>query len=211
MFPAKSSRFTHLASARLRCSFSGIPRSWTSMLGARTAQAHSRGDVRQRWLEGSRDPRCGAHLARAVSTVDLANWARGRVAVLGDASSCTSLFGDGSTLAIAGAYTSGRLWQIIRATTRLPSASTKRCVASWSAHALKRSRLWPHFSSRGRGSAFRFATASWLLRGLLTQPSCASAKEYDLQAEPVPERAPIPLTPSSPRQRLAIGWQRKAR
>jgi 2-polyprenyl-6-methoxyphenol hydroxylase-like FAD-dependent oxidoreductase len=41
----------------------------------------------------------------AVSTVKLANWARGRVAVLGDASSCVSLFGDGSTLAIAGAYT----------------------------------------------------------------------------------------------------------
>src|SRR5262245_14112313 len=41
----------------------------------------------------------------AVSTVQLANWARGRVAVLGDASSCASLFGDGSTLAIAGAYT----------------------------------------------------------------------------------------------------------
>jgi len=41
----------------------------------------------------------------AVSIVKLANWARGRVAVLGDASSCASLFGDGSSLAIAGAYT----------------------------------------------------------------------------------------------------------
>lgn len=41
----------------------------------------------------------------AVSIVELANWARGRVAVLGDASSCASLFGDGSSLAIAGAYT----------------------------------------------------------------------------------------------------------
>ncbi len=40
----------------------------------------------------------------AVSIVELANWARGRVAVLGDASSCASLFGDGSSLAIAGAY-----------------------------------------------------------------------------------------------------------
>jgi 2-polyprenyl-6-methoxyphenol hydroxylase-like FAD-dependent oxidoreductase len=40
----------------------------------------------------------------AVSVVKLANWARGRVAVLGDASSCASLFGDGSSLAIAGAY-----------------------------------------------------------------------------------------------------------
>ena len=41
----------------------------------------------------------------AVSMVELANWARGRVALLGDASSCASLFGDGSSLAIAGAYT----------------------------------------------------------------------------------------------------------
>jgi 2-polyprenyl-6-methoxyphenol hydroxylase-like FAD-dependent oxidoreductase len=41
----------------------------------------------------------------SVSRVELTTWARGRVALLGDASSCVSLFGDGSTLAIAGAYT----------------------------------------------------------------------------------------------------------
>jgi 2-polyprenyl-6-methoxyphenol hydroxylase-like FAD-dependent oxidoreductase len=41
----------------------------------------------------------------SVSRVELTSWARGRVALLGDASSCVSLFGDGSTLAIAGAYT----------------------------------------------------------------------------------------------------------
>ncbi len=40
----------------------------------------------------------------AVARVDVADWARGRVTLLGDASSCVSLFGDGSTLAIAGAY-----------------------------------------------------------------------------------------------------------
>jgi 2-polyprenyl-6-methoxyphenol hydroxylase-like FAD-dependent oxidoreductase len=40
----------------------------------------------------------------SVSRVELASWARGRVALVGDASSCVSLFGDGSTLAIAGAY-----------------------------------------------------------------------------------------------------------
>jgi 2-polyprenyl-6-methoxyphenol hydroxylase-like FAD-dependent oxidoreductase len=40
-----------------------------------------------------------------VSTVKLATWTRDRVAVLGDAASCASLFGDGSPLAIAGAYT----------------------------------------------------------------------------------------------------------
>ncbi|MFC7383241.1 FAD-dependent monooxygenase [Sphaerisporangium rhizosphaerae] len=41
----------------------------------------------------------------SVSVVDLPRWSRGRVAVLGDAASCVSLFGDGSTLAIAGAHT----------------------------------------------------------------------------------------------------------
>jgi 2-polyprenyl-6-methoxyphenol hydroxylase-like FAD-dependent oxidoreductase len=40
----------------------------------------------------------------SVARVDVAHWARGRIALLGDASSCVSLFGDGSTLAIAGAY-----------------------------------------------------------------------------------------------------------
>jgi 2-polyprenyl-6-methoxyphenol hydroxylase-like FAD-dependent oxidoreductase len=40
----------------------------------------------------------------SVARVDVANWARGRIALLGDASSCVSLFGDGSTLAMAGAY-----------------------------------------------------------------------------------------------------------
>jgi len=41
----------------------------------------------------------------SVSRVELTEWARGRIALLGDASSCVSLFGDGSTLAIAGAHT----------------------------------------------------------------------------------------------------------
>ena len=40
----------------------------------------------------------------SVARVDVPTWSRGRVALLGDASSCVSLFGDGSTLAIAGAY-----------------------------------------------------------------------------------------------------------
>jgi 2-polyprenyl-6-methoxyphenol hydroxylase-like FAD-dependent oxidoreductase len=40
----------------------------------------------------------------SVACVDVATWVRGRIALVGDASSCVSLFGDGSTLAIAGAY-----------------------------------------------------------------------------------------------------------
>ncbi|WP_433345055.1 FAD-dependent monooxygenase [Microtetraspora malaysiensis] len=41
----------------------------------------------------------------SVSQVRLLQWSSGRIAVLGDAASCVSLFGDGSTLAIAGAFT----------------------------------------------------------------------------------------------------------
>jgi 2-polyprenyl-6-methoxyphenol hydroxylase-like FAD-dependent oxidoreductase len=40
-----------------------------------------------------------------VSEVRMARWSRGRVVLLGDAASCVSLFGEGSSLAIAGAAT----------------------------------------------------------------------------------------------------------
>ncbi|MEV6349769.1 FAD-dependent monooxygenase [Actinoplanes sp. NPDC051851] len=40
----------------------------------------------------------------AVSRVTVGSWSRGRVTLLGDAASCVSLFGDGSTLAMAGAH-----------------------------------------------------------------------------------------------------------
>ncbi|WP_327074544.1 FAD-dependent monooxygenase [Kitasatospora purpeofusca] len=41
----------------------------------------------------------------SVSRVRIASWADGRIALLGDAASSVSLFGDGSTLAVAGAHT----------------------------------------------------------------------------------------------------------
>lgn len=41
----------------------------------------------------------------SVSQVRLPSWSHGRVALLGDAASCVSLFGDGSSLAMAGAHT----------------------------------------------------------------------------------------------------------
>ncbi|MGC1213062.1 MAG: FAD-dependent monooxygenase [Micromonospora sp.] len=41
----------------------------------------------------------------SVSAVRMPRWARGRIALLGDAASCVSLFGDGSSMAMAGAYT----------------------------------------------------------------------------------------------------------
>ncbi len=41
----------------------------------------------------------------SVSRVRLGQWSHRRVALLGGAASCVSLFGDGSSLAIAGAFT----------------------------------------------------------------------------------------------------------
>ncbi|GII55634.1 oxidoreductase [Planotetraspora thailandica] len=41
----------------------------------------------------------------SVSQVRLPTWAQDRIALLGDAASCVSLFGDGSSLAMAGAHT----------------------------------------------------------------------------------------------------------
>jgi 2-polyprenyl-6-methoxyphenol hydroxylase-like FAD-dependent oxidoreductase len=44
----------------------------------------------------------------AVSQVRLDTWSQGRIGLLGDAASSVSLFGDGSSLAMAGAYTLAR-------------------------------------------------------------------------------------------------------
>ncbi len=44
----------------------------------------------------------------SVSRVQLPAWSQGRIALLGDAASCMSLFGGGSSLAITGAATLGR-------------------------------------------------------------------------------------------------------
>jgi 2-polyprenyl-6-methoxyphenol hydroxylase-like FAD-dependent oxidoreductase len=41
----------------------------------------------------------------AVSRVHVPTWSRGRVGLVGDAASCVSLFGDGSSLAMTGAFT----------------------------------------------------------------------------------------------------------
>jgi 2-polyprenyl-6-methoxyphenol hydroxylase-like FAD-dependent oxidoreductase len=41
----------------------------------------------------------------SVSQVHLPNWTTGRITLAGDAASCVSLFGDGSSLAMAGAHT----------------------------------------------------------------------------------------------------------
>jgi len=41
----------------------------------------------------------------SVSRIQVPTWSRGRIGLIGDAASCVSLFGDGSSLAMIGAYT----------------------------------------------------------------------------------------------------------
>ena len=41
----------------------------------------------------------------SVSRVQVPTWSRGRIGLVGDAASCVSLFGDGSSLAMVGAFT----------------------------------------------------------------------------------------------------------
>jgi 2-polyprenyl-6-methoxyphenol hydroxylase-like FAD-dependent oxidoreductase len=41
----------------------------------------------------------------SVSRIQVPTWSRGRIGLVGDAASCVSLFGDGSSLAMIGAYT----------------------------------------------------------------------------------------------------------
>ncbi|WP_328616073.1 FAD-dependent monooxygenase [Amycolatopsis sp. NBC_00355] len=62
----------------------------------------------------------------SVSRVRMDRWATGRVVLAGDAASCVSLFGDGSTLAMAGAYT---LAQELGRTPADPAAAFRRYEA----------------------------------------------------------------------------------
>jgi 2-polyprenyl-6-methoxyphenol hydroxylase-like FAD-dependent oxidoreductase len=41
----------------------------------------------------------------SVSRIQVPTWSRGRIGLVGDAASCVSLFGDGSSLAMTGAFT----------------------------------------------------------------------------------------------------------
>jgi len=59
----------------------------------------------------------------SVSRVRLPHWSNGRIAVVGDAASSLSLFGDGSTLAMAGAHT---LAQELASTSGDPSGALRR-------------------------------------------------------------------------------------
>jgi 2-polyprenyl-6-methoxyphenol hydroxylase-like FAD-dependent oxidoreductase len=59
----------------------------------------------------------------SVSHVRLPSWSSGPVALVGDAASCVSLFGDGSSLAMAGAFT---LAEELAATPDHPAAAFRR-------------------------------------------------------------------------------------
>lgn len=62
----------------------------------------------------------------SVSQVRLPAWSRGRIGLLGDAASCVSLFGDGSSLAMAGAFTLARVLSDGFATTDTVGAALRR-------------------------------------------------------------------------------------
>lgn len=63
----------------------------------------------------------------AVSQVQMPSWSDKRVVLVGDAASCLSLFGDGSTLAMAGAYTLAReLARWCNSTELLPKEALSR-------------------------------------------------------------------------------------
>ncbi|MGH3168124.1 MAG: hypothetical protein ACRDN0_19855 [Trebonia sp.] len=68
----------------------------------------------------------------SVSRVRLMAWSQGRVALLGDAVSCMSLFGNGSSLAVTGAETLARALDVTPTTTRWRSAPTKQSTVSGS-------------------------------------------------------------------------------
>jgi 2-polyprenyl-6-methoxyphenol hydroxylase-like FAD-dependent oxidoreductase len=112
----------------------------------------------------------------SVSRVRLPAWSQGRVALLGDAASCMSLFGNGSSLAITGAATLARA---------LDAAPDDHATAFRAYEAEHRVRVRP--TQRGR-----------LIAGALLVPATrAGITARDL----VVRLLPRPQTPASPRTR----------
>jgi 2-polyprenyl-6-methoxyphenol hydroxylase-like FAD-dependent oxidoreductase len=112
----------------------------------------------------------------SVSRVRLPTWSQGRVALLGDAASCMSLFGNGSSLAITGAATLARA---------LDATPDDHATAFRAYEAEHRVRVRP--TQRGR-----------LIAGALLVPATrAGITARDL----VVRLLPRPQTPASPRTR----------
>ena len=112
----------------------------------------------------------------SVSRVRLPAWSQGRVALLGDAASCMSLFGNGSSLAITGAATLARA---------LDATPDDHATAFRAYEAEHRVRVRP--TQRGR-----------LIAGALLVPATrAGITARDLAVRLLPR----PQTPASPRTR----------
>lgn len=84
----------------------------TSSFDPRDGDQHKERLLRAYGGDGWRLPEFLGHVREAndlyfdsVSRVKMTSWSRGRIALLGDAASCVSLFGEGSSLAMAGAFT----------------------------------------------------------------------------------------------------------
>lgn len=67
----------------------------------------------------------------SISRVRLPRWSTGRIGLVGDAAAAVSLFGDGTTLAIAGAYRLAEELSQSRPTSRRPSAGMRPATGRW--------------------------------------------------------------------------------
>jgi 2-polyprenyl-6-methoxyphenol hydroxylase-like FAD-dependent oxidoreductase len=81
----------------------------------------------------------------AVSGITMPRWTEGRITLLGDAASCVSLFGDGSSLAMVGAETLADA--LIRSASDAPAA----LIAYECSH---RTRVMPRLQRMGRAGHF---------------------------------------------------------
>ncbi|WP_206061132.1 FAD-dependent monooxygenase [Nonomuraea basaltis] len=94
----------------------------------------------------------------SVSQVRLGSWANDRVALVGDAASSVSLFGDGSTLAMVGAYTLAEELAATPADPHAAFADMRPHTAPWSSPGRETLRRPPHSWSPPPGPASPPAT-----------------------------------------------------
>ena len=108
--PGRSVANSHPARRRPIAVRSGRPRSRTSTIGISTSTSGCCATRTQ--ARAGACPSCWTASAPrmtwyfdSVSRVPVPTWSNGRVTLVGDAASCVSLFGDGSSLAMTGAFT----------------------------------------------------------------------------------------------------------
>lgn len=124
----------------------------------------------------------------SVSLVELPHWSTARTALLGDAASCVSLFGDGSTLAMTGAHT---LASALAATPTNPAEAFRNYEA---AH---RTLVEPKLRNVERGASLIIPAtrAALTTRNLLTRlwPLAAAATRLSNRPQ---ETSPDPRPPA---------------